>query len=84
MVLIWLRELNAVIELMEFRPSEIAAAVAISVTQHQQQQQESQIVELTDKAFSFLTDLVEKVKLTPLNCLLRILITGFILYTTEN
>uniref|UniRef100_A0A803MEG2 B-like cyclin n=1 Tax=Chenopodium quinoa TaxID=63459 RepID=A0A803MEG2_CHEQI len=38
------------IDLMEFRPSEIAAAVAISVTQ------QNQIVECTDKAFSFLTD----------------------------
>lgn len=42
------------IDLMEFRPSEIAAAVAIFVTQ------ETQIVELTDKAFSFLSDHVEK------------------------
>nr|CAA71244.1 cyclin-D like protein [Oxybasis rubra] len=45
------------IDLMEFRPSEIAAAVAISVTQ------QTQIVEFTDKAFSFLTDHVEKERL---------------------
>lgn len=55
-----MRELNAGIDLMEFRPSEIAAAVAIFVTQ------ETQIVELTDKAFSFLSDHVEKVKFTSL------------------
>ncbi|XP_021743642.1 cyclin-D4-1-like isoform X2 [Chenopodium quinoa] len=45
------------IDLMEFRPSEIAAAVAISVTQ------QNQIVECTDKAFSFLTDHLEKERL---------------------
>lgn len=45
------------IDLMEFRPSEVAAAVAVFVTQ------QTQIVELTDKAFSFLTDFVEKERL---------------------
>lgn len=47
--------MNAGIELMEFKPSVIAAAVAISVTQ------DTQIVELTHKAFSLLIDHVEKV-----------------------
>ena len=51
----WLRVLNAEIELMEFKPSIIAAAVAISVTQ------DTQIVELTHKAFCLLIDHVEKV-----------------------
>ena len=50
----WLRVLNAEIELMEFKPSIIAAAVAISVTQ------DTQIVELTHKAFCLLIDHVEK------------------------
>ncbi|XP_057533257.1 cyclin-D2-1-like [Amaranthus tricolor] len=44
------------IELMEFKPSIIAAAVAISVTQ------DTQIVELTHKAFCLLIDHVEKEK----------------------
>ncbi|CAO2826244.1 unnamed protein product [Amaranthus hypochondriacus] len=42
------------IDLMEFRPSVIASAVAICVTQ------ETQTGELTDKAFSFLTHQVQK------------------------
>ena len=52
-----MRVLNAGIDLMEFRPSVIASAVAICVTQ------ETQTGEFTDKAFAFLTHQVDKVKL---------------------
>lgn len=50
-------ELNAGIDFLEFKPSEIAAAVAISVTG------ETKTVVDTEKAISLLTQHVKKVKL---------------------
>lgn len=53
----WLSELNAAIDLLEFKPSEISAAVAISVTE------ETQTVKHSDSPFSsFFPEQLQKVK----------------------
>ena len=52
----WLGELNAGIDFLEFRPSEIAAAVAISIAG------ETQTVDI-EKAISAVIEPVKKVKL---------------------
>jgi len=51
------RELNAGIDFLEFRPSEIAAAVAVSLTE------ETQVAENSVQAFPFLSLHVQQVKL---------------------
>lgn len=51
----WLGELNAGIDFLEFRPSEIAAAVAISIAG------ETQTVDI-EKAISVVIEPIEKVK----------------------
>jgi len=51
------RELIAGIDFLEFRPSEIAAAVAISITE------ETQVAENSAQAFSNLSHHVQQVKL---------------------
>lgn len=57
--------MNAGIDFLEFKPSEIAAAVAISVAR------ETETVVDTEKAISLLTQHVKKVKLVAHNPIIK-------------